>query len=248
MFDEDSTRYGRNGIIYSEYCDGDGEISFYKIDLSSIPSGSTIDNASVCLYKISGDASGPVDFWYSNNLTWKEEDIDDLCGNGDFCGEVNDFMDEFIFTAQTGSQMNCFNDANLTAKFNNKYSNNNFTVILNVTNFGSDYGWPTKEYGGPTEYLPYVEITYSSSNQTSYNKNNSLVSTTTGDIPFYTNGSNPVTVNLNMHDCTDVTWWVNATGEIDSTHLYYSFANLTSDTSINAKTNEIDVTIISYWI
>jgi hypothetical protein len=243
MFDEDTTRSGSNGIIYSEYCDGDGEVSFYKFDLSSIPSGSTIDNASICLFKISGDSSGPVDFWYSDNLTWKEEDIDDLCGDGDFCNDVNDFMDEFIYTAQTGSQMNCFNNVNLTTKFDSKYSNDNFTVVLNVTNFGSDYGWPTKEYGGPASYLPYVEITYSSANQSPYNKNNSLVSTTTGDIPFYTNSSNPTTVNLNIHDCTEVTWWVNATGDTDSTHLFYSFANLTSDMSINANTIEIDISI-----
>jgi hypothetical protein len=244
MFSENTTKTGSNGIIYAQYCDGGGYVSFYKIDLSSIPYGSTIDNASICLYKISGDSSGPVDFWYSNNLTWKEEDIDDLCGNGVYCNDVNDFMDEFIYTAQTGSQMNCFYDNNLTSKFNSKYGNDNFTVVLNVTSIGSDYGWPTKEYGGPTSYLPYVEITYSESNQSTTIKNHSLVSTSDGDTPFYTNGSNPQTINIGDGECQNVNWCVNSTGSINSTHLFYAFANLTSDMTINGESDEQNLTII----
>jgi len=67
-----------------------------------------------------------------------------------------------------------------------------------------------------------------------------LVNTTIGATPFYTNGSNPVTVSLNEGESTLITWWVNATGEINSTWEFYAYAELDL---IRNETDTIDITI-----
>lgn len=70
-----------------------------------------------------------------------------------------------------------------------------------------------------------------------------LISATIGDIPFYTNESNPRAINLNANESELVTFWVNATGEIDATWKFFAYANLTSDLSVGNITPTINVTI-----
>ena len=64
---------------------------------------------------------------------------------------------------------------------------------------------------------------------------------------FYTNGTNPETINLNAGECQSVTWWVNATGTLDTAYEFYAYANMTAGVIINnsAITNTINVTISS---
>lgn len=72
---------------------------------------------------------------------------------------------------------------------------------------------------------------------------NGLVSNTTGDKPFYTIHDNPQIINLNKDQCTNVTWMVNATGKDASTHEFFTYANQTADTTINAESKHIDISI-----
>jgi hypothetical protein len=72
-----------------------------------------------------------------------------------------------------------------------------------------------------------------------------LVSTTEGDTPFYTNGTNPTTISLNQDQCQDVTWWVNATGDVSSSYDFFAYANKTSDMSISNATTTINISITS---
>ena len=75
-----------------------------------------------------------------------------------------------------------------------------------------------------------------------------LISTVVGDTPFYTNGSNPVTINLNNSTSTTITWTVNATGDINTTHEFFVYANKTADDSINNETTHINLTIVDYAV
>jgi hypothetical protein len=75
----------------------------------------------------------------------------------------------------------------------------------------------------------------------------SLVSTTEGDLPFYTNESNPRTINLNAGESEEVIFYVNATAS-SGTYEFFAFANLTSDEDISNITNKVNVTIVSYDI
>ncbi len=70
------------------------------------------------------------------------------------------------------------------------------------------------------------------------------VSIEAGTTPFYTNKSrNPYNISLNNGQSQLVTFYVNATGNIGSTHLFNAYANLTSDTDISNMTSFWNVTI-----
>jgi len=63
--------------------------------------------------------------------------------------------------------------------------------------------------------------------------------------PFYTNAtSNPITINLNATQSQLITIWVNATGEIGTTHTFFEYANLTADSEISNSTTKWNVTIL----
>jgi len=70
-----------------------------------------------------------------------------------------------------------------------------------------------------------------------------LVSTTAGATPFYTNISNPYSVTLDMGESATIRWFVNATGEINSTHEFFAFATITGNPSITNVSNKLNITI-----
>jgi len=61
--------------------------------------------------------------------------------------------------------------------------------------------------------------------------------------PFYTNVTNPYTVNLNEDESEIVTWYVNATGDINSTNEFFVFTTLLKYPLVEEETNHWDVTI-----
>ena len=75
--------------------------------------------------------------------------------------------------------------------------------------------------------------------------NKGLISTVTGDKPFYTNESNPRTINLNQDQSEKVVFWVNPTGDVNNTYKFFAYANTTSDLSINNITDDWYITIAS---
>ncbi len=69
-----------------------------------------------------------------------------------------------------------------------------------------------------------------------------LVSAHVGDVPFYTNASNPrTTISLSKGQSQKVTFWVNSTGV--GTNTFFAYANLTSNLSISNMTKSWNVTI-----
>jgi cysteine-rich repeat protein len=53
-----------------------------------------------------------------------------------------------------------------------------------------------------------------------------MISEIPGAFPFYTIDSNPTTINLNVGECQNVTWQVNATGDTNTSHTFYEFADI----------------------
>jgi hypothetical protein len=73
-----------------------------------------------------------------------------------------------------------------------------------------------------------------------------LVSTTDGTTPFYTNITNPVTIaSLTVGSCKNVSWPVNATGDVGDSYDFYAYANKTDGTT-NSQTNILNVNITDY--
>ncbi|MCX8159245.1 MAG: Ig-like domain-containing protein, partial [Candidatus Pacearchaeota archaeon] len=70
-----------------------------------------------------------------------------------------------------------------------------------------------------------------------------LVSMVIGEKPFYTNESNPRTINLDKDESKKIVFWVNATGDVGTKCKFYAFANKTSEMSISNSTPKWNVTI-----
>jgi hypothetical protein len=75
-----------------------------------------------------------------------------------------------------------------------------------------------------------------------------LISTTVNDTPFYTTNDNPQTITLNNGESETVTWTVNATGDINTTHEFFVYTNQTTDPSISDETTHWNVTIVDFTV
>jgi hypothetical protein len=74
-----------------------------------------------------------------------------------------------------------------------------------------------------------------------------LVSTAVGSMPFYTNGTNPTNISLNINESRVVVFWVNATGEDNNTYEFFVYANRTdSGIPISNISSRWNVTIRDY--
>jgi len=72
-----------------------------------------------------------------------------------------------------------------------------------------------------------------------------IIPTTIGNIPFYTNkSSNPYTVNLNASDSSEIVFFVNATGRLNTSYNFFAYANILADMSLRNDTSNWTVTIL----
>jgi len=74
--------------------------------------------------------------------------------------------------------------------------------------------------------------------------NNTLISENSG-TPFYTNVSNPQTVNLNQGESQDIVFWINATGDVGKEYEFYGKAYDNSQLNRGNETDSWNVTIAS---
>ena len=113
---------------------------------------------------------------------------------------------------------------------------------LNITYEGLTCGTPCRELGGSfNKACCVVPYSIGFDNKSA----DGLVNTTVGATPFYTNQSNPRTINLNQSQCENVTFYVNATGSVGTNYTFFAFANMNSDESIGNVTDLWNVTILS---
>ncbi len=70
-----------------------------------------------------------------------------------------------------------------------------------------------------------------------------MVSTTVGDTPFYTTTDNPYPINLNAGESQEISWSVNATGNLNVAYEFFVYANLTSDSALSRRTDNVYITI-----
>jgi len=75
-----------------------------------------------------------------------------------------------------------------------------------------------------------------------------LITNDTNATPFYLIGINPYNVSLNEGESTTITWTVNATGDVNTTHEFFVYVNQTSDMSISNETAHWNVTIVNFTV
>ena len=114
---------------------------------------------------------------------------------------------------------------------------------VRISNVTRSADWINQSYqmiANPTTYVSSgAEEDYSAAGK-------GLISTVAGATPFYTNkSSNPFNITLNAGESQLVTFWVNATGEYDSSYDFFAYVNVTSNLSISAITETLNLTIIS---
>jgi hypothetical protein len=97
---------------------------------------------------------------------------------------------------------------------------------LNVGNTGTPYGglFEDREGSRGTANYPYLNVTYTPK-------------------PFYTNITNPVTINLAKGESRNVLFWVNPTGHVGEFYNFSATANLTSNPAINDTTDNAEIEI-----
>ena len=88
----------------------------------------------------------------------------------------------------------------------------------------------------------YVSITYAGGAK------DGLITTNTSATPFYTTTNNPYNVSLNDGESEIITWYVNATGDVNSTHEFFVFANWTTDLDVSNTTDLWNVTIVDFSV
>ena len=75
------------------------------------------------------------------------------------------------------------------------------------------------------------------------NQSKGLISTDSTATPFWTNITNPYNLTLNVNQSQVITWWVNATGSLNTTYVFYAYATKNSNTNITNITSTWRVTI-----
>ncbi|MBR9705263.1 hypothetical protein GOV12_07660, partial [Candidatus Pacearchaeota archaeon] len=98
------------------------------------------------------------------------------------------------------------------------------------------FHYKTSEESG-TDNDPYLEVDIDYINK-------GIIPFTIGDIPFYTNETNPrETASLSAGQSEVIIYWVNATGPVES-YLFFAFANLTNEMSVGDMSEEWFVDIV----
>jgi len=163
--------------------------------------------------------------YIKHSLEWNDEnDLDgyifSFC-NGTWGGTTCDNWVNDSWVAMTGT----LNSSNVS-----KFVNNTI---------GSRIAWQVHANNSIDNWDSSIIYSYT----TTYKTKDGLVSTVTGDTPFYTNSTNPINVTLNEGESQLVTWWVNATGTVGSSHIFYAYANISDNETINNRTDEVNLTI-----
>jgi len=189
-------------------------------------------------------SSGDFSFYNSTDgLSWTETEVPMGSGNREFPNIVVDSLSTIHVTGDGITRVSYSNSTNGGLNWN--------TEIALVKSLDIDYphlrGSKYPSFNNVNGVLEYVFFNDTDNNV--YFENFSipspkgLISTTVGATPFYTNESNPRSINLNANESELVIFWVNSTGELDTTWEFFAFATLADDSSITNTTSTVDITI-----
>ena len=174
-FDEDSARNGASATMVLDTIDGTGEMPIIKFDLTGIPAGQTITNATFSVYHPYGAGSNlAYDYWYGSNQTWVESNVDGVVCSTVWCENLRTagFM-----TTKLGSKPNCPADdwsyMDVTSAVQTEMNigiNRNVTFVMNQSGDGSDYAYvASKEYTAISDKEPQLYVEYEPAPTNEYN-------------------------------------------------------------------------------
>lgn len=182
-FDEDGTITPPVVSLIADLLDGSGEIPFIKFNITQIPSGSTILNATLGL-NATTNRNENLDVWYSDNQTWLESTIDTQCGDGTVCQVIWDMYTTKIRSFSGSGTNNVYEkitDLHSAVQTEVDAGRSNLTFILNATGNAANFYFFATSY---TSTSPFLNITYLS------DVNLTIFSPTTDSPQITDNGTN----------------------------------------------------------
>ncbi|MCD4759279.1 DNRLRE domain-containing protein [archaeon] len=228
---------GNMGYMSTANIYGDEYHSYLKFNLSSLPENNAwVGDATMYFYTAAscGGAMYNISLcntssaWDESTLIWNNKPSAEYCEFNLSNSIVDDTWINFTITEL------------VNASYNSGMNNLSIVFIPLDTGSGWNLNLYTKEYSTPSK-RPYLNITYWLEGELPQEKG--LISTQEGETPFYTIDSNPNNITLNKDECQNITWRVNATGNISDKYIFFAYSNLTSDPSVSDKSSEINVTI-----
>src|SRR3989344_4799369 len=233
--------YGGDSYLYIRNYSTSNKNVLIRFNTSAIPSYSLIEDASLFMYLETNSLDEGEEYNVStynlyNSYIWDEDSVkwDTKPSGSDYNNSV---LDEVYIFGGSEEPSNKYISWGVLDAINISSDNVAFYLIANYNNGGDstdDIRFISKDHAGSNK--PYLNITYSKMPK-------GLISTSVGADPFYTNTSNPTPISLTSGQCVNVTWWVNSTGELNTTHVFFAYANKTSNMSISNITNKINITI-----
>lgn len=233
-----SQNYGSSTYLYIRNYSTSNMNSLLKFNLSQIPKQSLIEDAKLYLYLYDNGLSTGESYNVSlyrlfSNYSWDEENVD--WDNGpNFNNYDNNPSDNIRFLG--GVTPEEFISWNITSIARLKNANASFYLVAtsNVNgDSGDDLQFFSKE-GLNVSRRPYINVTYLLKG---------VISTTTGETPFYTNVSNPYYLDLEKDQCRNITWTVNATGDKRG-YIFFAYANKISNESVYNESKLFNINII----
>ncbi|MFH2028271.1 MAG: hypothetical protein ABIJ08_03995 [Nanoarchaeota archaeon] len=225
--------YNRTKVATSASSCGSPRTGTYFITFDSSTT-STETNILKTNYDFSDAENIILDFWHHESSD-EQTSCSDHNGNDPNC-------DGYFFTCDgyrwyvlgnlgdvvswTHVTVNVSSDSDFCSEVNSTFS-------IKFTQY-DDYYCPTDG-----RMLDDINITYLAPTTSK----SGLILMTNTSTPFYTNTTNPYNITLNNTESKVITWYVNATGTINSTHEFYVYANRTDDLQVGNITDTWNVTI-----
>ncbi|HOF44522.1 MAG TPA: DNRLRE domain-containing protein [Candidatus Pacearchaeota archaeon] len=231
--------YGTSTRLYIRNHSTSNMHSLIKFNLSQIPKQALVENVRLYLY-LDYNGLGTGEFYnvsayrIFSNYSWDEDTVNWNNGPTNTSYYHNNFMDT-VQIFGNGVTPRGYLFLNVTPAIMLKDSNESI-YLFSRYNYEGD---STDEvYFGSKEnsvnLRPYLNITYLLKG---------VVSTTTGETPFYTNVSNPYYLDLEKGQCKNISWTVNATGE-KRRYIFFTYANKIANQSVYNETDLVNVIII----
>ncbi|MFH0869533.1 MAG: DUF2341 domain-containing protein [archaeon] len=175
----------------------------------------------------SGTGGGTFDMWMQHNTTFESMSCIDTAGGE--CGSADEISLGTATTSPAWGNAHGYNTFTFRkADLDSSYVNNSIITLLWRT-----WGAGVCANAANDEVLFALDYANLTVNWNYLIKNGSMVSIVEGSDPFYTVDANPM--NKTNNSCLsamrvggggcNVTWRVNATGGINTTHIFYVIAN-----------------------
>ncbi|MFA5724421.1 MAG: LamG-like jellyroll fold domain-containing protein, partial [Candidatus Pacearchaeota archaeon] len=137
------------------------------------------------------------------------------------------------------------NSSSTASKLVNSYTNTNWAdwtrLCLNLTPYNPVNGVLLQAYdaivsSNPNNNIYIDDVCLADASQTCYVgtlrvTDSTLISNVSSSIPFYLNGTNPISLNSSLNlikrESQEVNWFVNSTGKYGSEHTLIAYVNLT---------------------